>query len=401
MTVFHLDIESFLTQVERLREPSLLSRPLVIAPEHGRATVTAASPDAKQLGIGKGMSVSYVRRTFPGVTVRVPDEPAYRRAHQGVLRLVQHFCPVVEPLAYGHFALDMSGMRSLYGGWDNAALKLSRRLKSELRLPGTVGIAHNKLVSTIAAKEVQKAKEPLYAVALGEEPQFLGPLPSRALPEWEDKSIRKLLFELNLQTISRIQRLPRHLMGFAAGALGLRLHRHAFGVDPRPVTPPHDRNALCEEVCFQPDTNDDAVIQATLLQMVTRLCARLRAASASTGEARLALRFTDDVWRRRHFRFHPTQQERCLQRTLMRHYERWCDRRLRVRYLSLSCPAVGGDGDQLPLFPETDGERVAPHLDQIRKRFGRHAIQRGGELFGQVHEAAPHLAEEPVVRHAG
>ncbi|CAM2005355.1 DNA polymerase Y family protein [Acanthopleuribacter pedis] len=384
MTVFHVDIESFLTQIERLRDPALWARPLVIAPEHGRATVTAASPDAKQLGISKGMSLSYVQRTFPGVAVRVPDEPVYRRAHQQVSRLVQHFSPVVEPLGYGHFALDMSGMRAMYGNWDNAALKLNRRLKEALRLPATVGIAHNKLVSTIAAKEVQKAKEPLCAVALGEEPGFLAPLSSRALPEWEDKGVRKLLFELNLQNIERIQRLPRHLMGFAAGELGLRLHRHAFGVDPRPVTPPHDRNALCEEYCFQPDTNDDSVIKATLLQMVTRLCARLRAASAATSEARLALRFTDDVWRRRHIRFHPTRQEQGLQKALLRHYARWCDRRLRVRYLSLSCPAIRENHAQLPLFPEAGAEQVSPHLDQIRKRFGRHAIQRGGELFGQV-----------------
>lgn len=386
MTVFHLDIESFATQIERLREPSLWARPLVIAPEHGRAAVIAASPDAKALGVSKGMSLSYVQRYFPGVAVRVPDEIAYRRAHQQVQRLVLGFSPVVEPLAYGHFAIDMSGMQPLYGSWDNAALKLNRALKERYRLPATVGIAQNKLVSTIAAKEVQKAREPLCAVALGEEPGFLAPLSCRALPEWDDKAIRKLLFELNLSTIQAIQRLPRHLMGFAAGAQGLRLHRHAFGVDPRPVTPPHDRDALNEDYCFQPDTNDDAVIQATLLQMVTRLCARLRAASASTSEAHIALRFTDDVWRRRRFRFNPTQQERSLQRTLLRDYDRWCDRRLRVRYLSLSCQAVGRDHSQLLLFPETSRDRVSPHLDQIRKRFGRHAVVRGGELFGQCRE---------------
>ncbi|CAM2064685.1 UmuC domain-containing protein [Sulfidibacter corallicola] len=384
MTVFHLDIESFITTVERIDDPELARRPLVIAPETGRATVVAASPDAKQIGVDKGMPIQYVRRYFPDIHIKVPSPDRYRRAHREVLDLVRDFSPVVEPISYGHIAIDMSGMRRLYGNLENAALKLNRELRTRTRLPATVGLAPNKLVSTIAAKEIQKYREPLCTVDPGTEPKFLAPLTAKALPEWHERAIRKLLFELNLRRIRHIQALPLQLMGFAAGAAGLQLHRHAYGVDPRPVTPPQDHDAFAAEHCFQPDTNDDEVIQATLFQLVERLCARLRTERASTASARLALRFTDDVWRHRRFSFTRTQTERTIHQTLLESYTRWCDRRQRVRYLSLSFQATRENQQQLSLFAAPKPDALSPHLDRIRKRFGSHAIQRGRALWGQA-----------------
>lgn len=380
MSVFHLDIESFLTTVERIKDRGLASAPLVIAPDKERATVIAASPDAKRIGIGRDMALAHVRKHFPGVRVIPPNFKLYDTANRYVLGLVNQYSPIVEPIGYGHIALDMTGMHRLYGNMESAALKLCREVEARAFLPATVGIATNKLVSSIAAKEVQKNRAPLYRVQQGKEPAFLAPLSCKALPEWRNPFVRGLLFELNLRKIHQVQAISRDLLSFAAGALGLRLHRHALGIDPEPVTPPERTRRLVMDHCFVPDTNDDEAIRAAIHMLIERLCFQLRAKGIRADRVHFSMKYTDDVWREKLYTFGATQREETIAETLLGDYERLCDRRQRVRYLKLSFQGIYPHQPQPSLFAEPDTHKIAPHLDRIRDRFGAGAIHYGRSI---------------------
>lgn len=380
MPIFHLDIEAFLTTVERLEQPALASRPLVIAPPKPRSLVLAASEDAKKLGISRDMPLTFLRKHFPGVQVQPPNFPLYHKANQHVLTIVSEFSPIVEPVDYGHIAMDMTGMRQLYGDLETAALKLCRTLVKRAGLLATVGIASNKLVSTIAAKEIQKIKEPLYQVPQDKESHFLGPLACKVLPEWGEALVRKTLFELNLRRIEQIQALSRDLLSFAVGVLGSQLHRHAMGIDPTPVTPPANTPRLTNQHRFLPDTNDDDTLRAAVYQLTQELCFSLRAKNITASRARLELKYCDDVIRQRRFKFQPTQTEDAIYRNLMRSFNRLCDRRSRVRHLSLTLEGLTSHSHQKSLFPSSNENKLAPHLDQLRTRFGSNAVSLGKAL---------------------
>lgn len=381
MPVFHLDIEAFLTSVERVRDPALERRPLVIALPRQRATVMAASPEAKQAGVQRDMPVERVQRHFPGMQVIPPDFALYHRANKSVLDVVSRFSPIVEPVAFGHVALDMTGMRALYGNLNDAAASLGRELKTRTRLKGTVGIAANKLVSTIAAKETQINGAEQYEVPQEEERRFLAPLPCRALPEWEDAGVRRLLFELNLRHIEQIQAIPRDIFSFALGKQGTGLHKHAMGVDPRPVTPP-DRTPRLEEVHrFEPDTNDDDVLRAVIYRLVEKLCFRLRAKGLTASAASISLRYSDQVSRLRRFRFTPGHDDHLIYQHLMEGFTRLCDRRRRVNRIVLYLEKLSDEAcRQTSLFTQPKPTRVLPRLDHIRARFGEDAVRLGRTL---------------------
>ncbi len=383
MPVFHLDIESFPVAVERVKDRSLAERPLVIAPDKPRAVVLSASPEAKALGVFKDMPAELARRRFPEIRVIPPNHRLYRKASRYALGVACGYSPIVEPLGYGHIALDMSGMDKLYGSLESAALKLCREIRDRAFLPSTVGIAANKLVSAIAAKEVQERQEPLCRVDRGSEPAFLAPLPSRVLPEWRERSVRKLLFELNLATVRHIQEMPRELMGFAMGKAGLDLHRHALGVDPRPVTPKQKSRNLSEERRFNPDTNNDDELRAAVYGMVEKLCARLRAMDLGADKARLSLMYTDDVWRQRLYTFVHTQQEDVVYRAIIANFEKLCDRRQRVRLLKLNLTGLHAHHCQATIFEASKPQKVTSHLDAIRERFGDAAIGYGRGLAAE------------------
>lgn len=380
MPVFHLDIEAFPAVVEARCNPSLRQRPLVIAPPQDRALVLAASPMAKNLGITRGMPMDQVKRDYPSITIIPPNFKLYNKANRRVLQLVSNFSPIVEPMAYGHIAMDMTGMRQLYGTLDNAAHKLSKELSKSTGLQSTIGIASNKLVSTIAAKEIQKQQESLYEVPLDSEPRFLAPLTCKALPEWDNKQVRKTLFELNLRRISQIQALQRDLLSFALGQMGTSLHRHAMGVDPTPVVPPNQAACISAEHRFFPDTNDDRQLLAALYKLIEDVCFRMRASETTSSQLHLELLFTDDVKRRRRFRFPATHQENTIYTPIKVNFERLCDRRQRVRKMSIRMEGLHTNQHQAQLFNQPAAHKLGPSLDKLRKRFGKNAIHLGKSL---------------------
>jgi DNA polymerase-4 len=385
MPVFHLDIESFMTAVARVEDTALCKRPLVVAPDTARATLMAASPDAKALGIQKGMLARHVVRHFPDVKFIQPDHRLYQKAAAAVLQIASHFTPVVEPIRYGHVALDMTGMQRLFGSLENAAGKLRQELSQRLQLNSTIGIAHNKLVSQIAAKEIQKHQEALYRVDQGDESHFLAPLPCRVLPDTERSHTKRLLFELNLRMVRHIQNIPRDIFSFALGKLGTQLHRHAFGIDSSGVQAPQEHKQLHADHHFQSDTNDDQVLLATLYRLLEDLTKQLRARKQQAKRLDLMLLYSDDVTRRRTIRLRSTDQEQIIYRQLKHEFPRWCDRRCRVSYVQIHLAGLHGYEQQLELFAPTKATRpINPTLDRIRNRFGRDAIQFGFSMQSQT-----------------
>jgi len=380
MPVFHLDIDTFLTSLHRVHDPALRRRPLVIAPRQPRAVVLAASADAKQLGICRNMPLAVIHRHFKGTAIVPPNYRLYDTANHAVLDIVHRFSPVVEPIGYGHIAMDMTGMRRLFTSLENAALRLCRQISEQICLDATVGIATNKLVSTIAAKEVQKNNELLFEVEQDREAGFLAPLSCKVLPESDGRTVKRLLFELNLRRISQIQAIPRDIFSFALGKVGTQLHRHAQGIDPQPVTPLNRLPRLDEQHRFVPDTNDDAVIRATIFNLVEKLCSQLRAKGVTSSAAGLRLCYSDEVVRQRRFRFIPTKQEEPVFQALMRDYYRICDRRRRVRMVGLYLEGLCASEAQPTLFEQEKPIRIAPGLDAVRARFGEKAIGYGRVL---------------------
>lgn len=382
MSVFHLDIESFMTAVARVHDANLRNRPLAVAADTARATLLAASPDAKSLGLHKGMPVREVKRHFPDVHLITPDHQLYQRAAAAVIKVAGQFSPIIEPLRYGHIALDMTGMQRMFGTLEDAAAKLCRELQQRLQLTGTVGIAINKLVSQIAAKEIQKHRQPLFRVDMGSESGFLAPLKCAVLPDAAMPRIQRLLFELNLRMVHHIQKIPRDIFSFALGGTGTQLHRHAFGIDPRAVASPEQHAQLSAEHHFATDTNDDRVIQAALFRLLEDLAKQLRVRKQQARGMTLLLRYSDDVTRTRSLRCLSTDQEQHFYRALKQHYARWCDRRCRVSYMRVGLTRLHGYQEQLELFaPTCKAERpVTPTLDRIRSKFGRNAIDFGFSL---------------------
>ncbi|MFC1825108.1 DNA polymerase IV, partial [Thermodesulfobacteriota bacterium] len=150
--IIHIHVPAFPIAVKRVSQPELRNRPVAVAPsQSARAIILSASLEARREGIFKGMPLGKAIKFCPDLRVLPPDPGLTERASQVLTGVAAQYTPLWEPSRPGHVYLDVTGTERLWGRAKDTAGHLSREIQSRLRLAGTVGVAGNKMVSSIAS----------------------------------------------------------------------------------------------------------------------------------------------------------------------------------------------------------------------------------------------------------
>jgi len=377
--IIHIDIAAFAVAVERLVQPELRQRPVVVAPlGPSRSVVTALSAEAWEAGIRKGMPLAKAVRYCREVSVLPPNEALYARASRAVCRILAGFSPVLEPSGYGHAYLDITGTGRLFGPPRDTAWRAQREIHQRLRLETSVGVASNKMVSKIASVVTKPIG--LRDVCHGDEPSFLAPLPVKLLPGVGRKT-QGVLTELNVQVISDLTVMKLDHLTLAFGSFGFMLRRRAFGIDDTPVYPPRTVPAVEQEKTLAEDSNDWDMLKDVLSGLCERAGERLRAEGRRAGRMELRVRYSD--YREEGGREKiapPLNSTAALGARAERLLERVLKRRTRVRSLYLRLVDLTRGPAQLDLFadPKTlRRQNLESALDRLRRRYGNKTVTKG------------------------
>jgi len=377
MTMFTFDINSYYCSIMAVQEPFLENRPFIISRKTPTARVLSASPMAKQENIQRGDSLSVSIKKCPGLQVVPPDFQLFQYVSRTIMHMLKSYSPRIEPGGNGRFILDMTGMSALHPDFPDTARHLQKRIRESTSLRAHCGIAENKLVSTVAAKESQRRKEHLILVQKGSESRFLAPLPCRILPEWRYHHVQTMLHDLNLTLIQHIQGIPADLLCLAMGPLAITLHEHASGIDHLPVTPPEQTETLEASHQFTPPTNHHGILLSELFNMVEKLGFTLRKRHSGADELRMFLRYRDGQIQRKTLRFPFCQNDLNLYRFAKQGFAGMYHRRQAVSHIALSLRGLAPFYRQLELFPSRTNryDQLQKGLDSIRKRFGMSSIR--------------------------
>ena len=382
--IIHLDIRNFCIALERQRQPDLRAWPLVIAPGQGRTVVQAVSPEARQEGIQPGMIVARARRRCRRLNILPPDLSFYRQVQEQVIISLSHFSPLVEPAGWGHFFIDITGTRRLWGTLLDTADRMRRLVTRDFQLNAAVGLASNKLVSRVAARVIRIQE--LCDVFPGVESSFLAPLRVSLLPGVGEVTTTRLLAELNLRTVGELAAVQPVFLGEIFGAAGQRLRRMALGEDSSPVVTPRAIPTIQEEIQLPEDDNHRSRLLGHLYGLAEALGRRLRSQNRCPGELTLTVIYADAVQARAREQLDAVGCEfhldSVLYKAASRLFDRAVQRRLRIRRLALSAAYLQAPIGQLALFPWDDSPRsreteLLNALDHIRNRYGDHAVYYG------------------------
>jgi len=378
----HIDLDAFFVSVEQVENPQLKGKPVVVGgrPE-GRGVVASASYEARAFGLRAGMPLLTASRLCPQAIFIQGSFPKYRRASERFMAILASFSPYLEPMGLDEAYLDATGFESIYGSARQMAVKIKQRIKNELGLTASVGIASGKVVAKVAS-ELSKP-DGLLEVAAGKERSFLAPLPVAKLPGIGKKTEQKLK-SLSIDTIGKLSIMSLKALKSHFGASGEVLHRFAKGIDHREVKPPATAKSISRETTFAKDTRDRPRLKATLRYLGERVGADLRQRGKRARCITLKLRYADfTTITRRHTLSQTSDSDQTIFDVgvgLLN--EALSQGRQPVRLIGIGVSELVEAGRQLEML-DTSAQRweqLNKAIDRIRKKYGFTAIQTGRTL---------------------
>ncbi len=373
-TILHADLDSFYASVEQRDDPRLLGRPVIV----GGGVVLAASYEATAYGVRTAMGGRQARRLCPEAAVVSPRMSAYSDASKAAFRVFEETSPLVEGISIDEAFLDVRGLGRIAGRPPEIALRLRRRVREEVGLPISVGVARTKFLAKVASA-VAKPRGVL-VVPAGSEQSFLHPLPVERL--WGVGRITaEKLHAVGLVTVGQVAELGEDaLVAMLGRASGRQLHALAHNRDPRPVRTRRRRRSMGAQRALGRRARSPGELDAVLVALVDRLGRRLRGAGRTCRTVVVRLRF-DDFSRATRSRTLPqaTAETRVIlatARALLAVAMPLIER----QGITLVGVSLGNlqDGGAVQLALEVDPRDAALDavIDNVRDRFGSDALTR-------------------------
>lgn len=210
--------------------------------------VTACSAAARAQGVRRGQRRRDAQALCPSLAVVPADPVRDARVFAPVVALIEEHAPGVQIVRPGLCALRARGPARYYGGEEEAARMLVRRLAAEGFADARAGIADGVFTAEHAAR-VTRADAAVRVVPGGEAAAFLAPLPATAL---DDRDLASLLARLGVQTLGDFAAMPVERVRERFAERGARLHALASGRDSQPVRPRTPPPELHRDVAFEP-----------------------------------------------------------------------------------------------------------------------------------------------------
>lgn len=350
-------------------------------PQSDRALILAASSEARREGVFKGMAIGKALRFCPELKVLPPNPALVEKGSMLLARAVAEYTPVWEPSKPGHVYLDVTGTERLWGRAKDTASRIMRDIGNRLSLPGAVGVAGNKMVSSIASRLLKSCG--IMDVDHGRESSFMAPLNVDYLPGVGHVRRRILLEELNISIVREIAVMDAGNLKLVFKQQAWVIHQRSIGIDPTPVLPPSSEPEVSEAVTLDMDTNDDEKLLGVLYGLVEKCAGRLRKRGIRPGKAGLTIRYSDQAENTRKIIL-PSQGfwESELYPVIEDLFFKTCDRRCGVRFMRVRFTDLSGTSAQLSLFPRPRPDiikrnRLSTAMDHIRERYGEELVGYG------------------------
>ena len=374
--IIHVDMDAYFAAVEQRDNPAYLGKPIIIGGLSGRGVVSTASYEARKYGVTSAMPMVEARRRCPAGIFLSPNMSKYAHVSDQIRQIFDCFSPTVEPLSMDEAFLDVTGMEYLYPDITVMARQIKDRIKQELNLTASAGVATNKFLAKLASD--LKKPDGLVIIRPGEEIDLLAPMSVRKL--WGvGIATARILKSLNIETIGDFRCCNLKLVEQHLGTCPTELYNLAWGRDDRPVIPDREAKSIGNENTFIRDLWSKDEIRGVLLALAEKVGWRLRKAGLCGRTITIKVRFSSF---RTVTRSLTLPSSLSLDETI---YQLACEMISKipmhegVRLLGITVSKLGQGVKQFSLFDEPNErqEKIATVMDKLKEKFGEGIITRG------------------------
>lgn len=286
-TILHADLDAFYASVEQMLDPTLQGKPIAV----GGGVVLACSYEAKAFGVRGGMPGRKARELCPQIRFVGGHYKEYQRLGDKAIDVVRDFTPLIERISIDEAFAEVAGSVHLFGTPAFMAEEVRRRVREEVGLPISVGVARTKHLAKIASQVAKP--DGMIVVEPATELDFLHDLPVGLM--WGVGPVTKeRLAEMGVHTIGQLADTPgRSLQRLLGNAIGGKLGALAWNRDHREVETHHRAGSVSAQSALGKKAATEDVIGPTLRHLADRVATRLRAKNRAGRTITARVRFAD------------------------------------------------------------------------------------------------------------
>jgi DNA polymerase-4 len=377
--IAHFDLDAFFVSVERINDPSLNGKPLIVGGRE-RGVVTAASYEARKYGIHSAMPMKTAMRLCPHATVVRGSRGEYSRFSRWVTEIIAEKAPLFEKASIDEFYLDLTGMDKYFNPY-KWTIDLRQEIIDKTKLPISFGLAANKMVAKIATDE---AKPNGYLhIPYGKEKDFLAPLKVNKIPGVGDHMYQALK-EWGIDTIADLAGQTVDFLESRFGKYGAELWNKAHGIHHGEVVPYYEAKSISTENTFEEYLTDPDRILVELVRMTERVAYELRQDNKMTGCIAVKIRYPD---------FETTSKQTTIPYTFYDDelipkakelFHKLWRQGQPVRLLGVRLSELTDEAVQTNLFSNVEKKsELYKAIDDIKNRFGKASVTKAASRKGK------------------
>lgn len=388
--IAHFDLDSFFVAVERVKDPSLRGKPVLVGHRGRRGVVATASYEARAFGCRSAQPMVQALRLCPHAIVVSPDFAAYLDVSRRFHAMLGELTPIVESGGIDEAYADLTGIGPDGLGGRAAAEALRTRVREELGVAVSACIAGSRTTAKVGSDRAKP--DGLIEVPVGGDAAFLAPAPVRDLP-FVGPKFAQALARAGIRTVGEAAAQDPRWLVVQFGASGAMLADRAQGIDPAPVLAGgRERKQISREVTFSEDIADLGHLRSILREHAERVGADLRTRGKRARTVSLKLRWQDfTTLSRSQTLERPVQATSAILDVALALF----DEVVRVegfhpvRLIGLGVTNFIEDVVQLELIEAASGvprsgrgdtrrqEQIDRVLDALRERYGENSVGRG------------------------
>lgn len=379
-TIFHLDLDAFFVSVERILDPSLEGKPVIVGanPEAGRGVVAACSYEAREFGLHSAMPINQAYKLCPQGIYISGHHNDYGKFSKSVKNILEKYAPMIEQTSIDEFYMDFSGCTKIYGNLFLFATKLQKEIWEKLSLPCSIGIGTTRTIAKICS-DFNKPKGITY-IPPGMEKEFLRKLPAEKMPGIGKVTIRELHAK-GFYTLGDIAAMPEDYFITAFGKHGSDLWKRANGEGSSYLNPPEKRKSISKERTYGQDVLDKNEIEKTLFDLTGKVCQLMRDRNWVTSTVSIKLRYSDFVTLTRAKSINPTDDDKIIFDTAVKLFRNSYTRRVSVRLIGIHLGNFSEFSEQEILFEDENitRKKMLRAVTKIRDKFGYSSLKLGSK----------------------
>ena len=365
------DLDAFFVSVEQALNPSLTAKPVIVGglPEE-RGVVASASYEARKFGIHSGMPTARAHRLCPQAIFLKGNFEQYRWFSRKFHKILSSFSPDVNMASIDEAYVNIKGTSRLFGPQFALAKRLKYKIKQELNIPVSIGIARTKIFSKIACD--RSKPDGLLVIQPDKEIEFLSPLAVSVLPGIGPKNI-SILKNLNINTVAELLATPDWALGVALGNYAKVLKFFINGGDFNSC----DRmKSISRETTLTQDTIDKNLIYALFYYLTERACATLREKKLLANMMTVKIRFSDFKTVSKRTTIPPSNAQQVIFEYGTRTLQDILQEKKRVRLTGVALSKFQYDGLQPSMFEKKQRRlnQLNFALDRVRDKFGFNSL---------------------------